>query len=396
MSRCDSRSAPRSWRLSCCRHRGLRNRPSHSFPSASGTAAARSRAPMVSRDPAQERDAWRRDLATIKSLGFNSVKTWVDWASAEPERGRYRFDALDQLLSLADEAGLKVIVQIYTDAAPEWLGKRLSGFELRHRSGGADRIAGVAGLLPRSRRRPRRHGGVHRRACGGGRQAPVLLRDRRLERAAHRQLGVVQHAGRVLLLPAHAGAVPRLAEDAKYRTLDALNAAWYRTFTSWDQLEAPRFGTILSYTDFIDWKTFVANKLAGGSEDQGGRVGSARRARRVEPLRCAGRHAQPALGIRQSGRLVDDARGRSLRDVDLSEARGGRDAVVARAADVGARRHSIRGARQGLVDRRAAGRAGGDRACASRRRSPVPICGSGAGRRSRAAPARSATTRGIR
>src|SRR5215212_4777893 len=82
------------------------------------------RAPMVSADPATERGAWARDLTTIKSLGFNSVKTWVDWASAEPERGRYRFDALDQLMSLAERAGLKVIVQGYTDAAPEWLGKR--------------------------------------------------------------------------------------------------------------------------------------------------------------------------------------------------------------------------------------------------------------------------------
>src|SRR6476469_8234599 len=78
-----------------------------------------SRAPMVSRNPAPERDAWRRDLAAIRSLGFNSVKTWVDWASAEPERGRYRLDALEQLLTLADAAGLRVIVQIYTDAAPE-------------------------------------------------------------------------------------------------------------------------------------------------------------------------------------------------------------------------------------------------------------------------------------
>src|SRR5574338_1714821 len=82
------------------------------------------RAPMLVREPAKARDAWRRDLATIKSLGFNSVKTWVDWASAEPVRGSYRFDALEQLLSLSDDIGLRVIVQIYTDAAPEWLGKR--------------------------------------------------------------------------------------------------------------------------------------------------------------------------------------------------------------------------------------------------------------------------------
>jgi beta-galactosidase len=82
------------------------------------------RAPMVSRNPASERADWRRDLTTIKSLGFNSVKTWVDWASAEPVRGRYQLAALEQLLSLADETGLRVIVQIYTDAAPEWLASR--------------------------------------------------------------------------------------------------------------------------------------------------------------------------------------------------------------------------------------------------------------------------------
>src|SRR4029079_12773595 len=83
-----------------------------------------SRAPMVSRNPAPEREAWRRDLVAIKSLGFNSVKTWVDWGSSEPERGRYRFDALEQLLSLADVVGLRVIVQVYTDASPEWIGRQ--------------------------------------------------------------------------------------------------------------------------------------------------------------------------------------------------------------------------------------------------------------------------------
>src|SRR6185503_6046036 len=62
-----------------------------------------SRAPMLSRNPAGERNAWRSDLQSIKSLGFNSVKTWVDWASTEPVRGQYRFDALEQLLSLADD-----------------------------------------------------------------------------------------------------------------------------------------------------------------------------------------------------------------------------------------------------------------------------------------------------
>ncbi len=82
------------------------------------------RAPMVSRNPAAEREAWRRDLAAIKALGFNSIRTWIDWGSGEPERGQYHVEALEQLLFLAGDAGLRVIVQIYTDPAPEWIGRR--------------------------------------------------------------------------------------------------------------------------------------------------------------------------------------------------------------------------------------------------------------------------------
>src|SRR5688500_15225560 len=53
------------------------------------------RAPMLVRDPAPERARWQRDLQAIRALGFNSIKGWVDWASVEPQRGQYRFDALD-------------------------------------------------------------------------------------------------------------------------------------------------------------------------------------------------------------------------------------------------------------------------------------------------------------
>lgn len=35
--------------------------------------------------------------------------------------------------------------------------------------------------------------------------------------------------------------------------LDRINSAWYRTFDSWDEVVAPRFGTIISYGDFLDY-----------------------------------------------------------------------------------------------------------------------------------------------
>jgi beta-galactosidase len=219
-----------------------------------------SRAPMVSRTPARERDAWRRDLAAIKSLGFNSIKTWVDWGSAEPERGQYHFDALEQLLSLSDEAGLRVIIQIYTDASPEWLGRRYPdssfisdqgarihsqaspGFCLDHAGVRADMVAFIGAV-----------------SAAAARHQSFYAVDVWSE--PHLVNWVWFNAPVEFCYCPHTQARFREWLKGKYRTLPAVNAAWYRTFSSWDEIEAPRFGTILSYTDFIDWKTFIATKL---------------------------------------------------------------------------------------------------------------------------------------
>lgn len=126
--------------------------------------------PMTVREPAKERDAWRRELAAIKALGFNSITGWVDWASAEPARGRYDFEALDQLLSLAGESDLEVIVHVYTDTAPAWLGQRYTdarfigaeskaatgarGFCPDHPGVGGDRLAFIGAAIESAARHP--------------------------------------------------------------------------------------------------------------------------------------------------------------------------------------------------------------------------------------------------
>ena len=218
------------------------------------------RAPMVVREPAAERDRWQRDLQTIRELGFNSVRTWADWATAEPVRGQYHLAALDQLLTLADQNGLKVIVQLYTDSAPDWLGRRYPdasfvtdqgarigsqaapGYCLDHPGVREDMAAFIAAVSARAATHPSFYG------------VDVWSEP-------HIVNWVWFNTPVEFCFCPHTQRRFREWLREKYATLDALNRAWYRTFDSWDDVEAPRYGTILSYTDFIDWKSFVAVKL---------------------------------------------------------------------------------------------------------------------------------------
>jgi beta-galactosidase len=48
----------------------------------------------------------------------------VEWNVGEPQEGQYQLENLDLLLGLANETGLRVIVQVYVDSAPEWVGQK--------------------------------------------------------------------------------------------------------------------------------------------------------------------------------------------------------------------------------------------------------------------------------
>src|SRR3974390_770929 len=87
----------------------------------SGGKAGARRLEKVTGDSAR---AWKEDLEKIKGLGFNTVRTWVEWNVGEPREGEYHLENLDLLLKLAGEEGLKVIVQVYVDSAPEWVGAK--------------------------------------------------------------------------------------------------------------------------------------------------------------------------------------------------------------------------------------------------------------------------------
>lgn len=234
------------------------------YPVAVWYGGGKVRAPMLERIDATSAQRWGKDLEQIKADGFNTVKTWVDWATAEPRPGEYNFANLDLVLRLAQQRGLRVIVQVYLDSAPDWVGQKYPDGRFVDRSGAVIDSQAAPGYCID-------HNGV---------RAEIVKFLQALSQEANKSSAlygwdvwsephVINWADFPYLKDPefcfcrYTQARFREWLKAKYHTLDALNAAWYRSFENWDQVQPPRFPTILSYTDYLDWRAFIDDKLAG-------------------------------------------------------------------------------------------------------------------------------------
>lgn len=233
------------------------------FPVAVWYGGGKVRAPMLETVDATSAQRWGKDLDQIKAVGFNTVKTWVDWATAEPHPGEYNFANLDLLLRLAQEHGLRVIVQVYLDSAPDWVGQHYPDARFVDRSGAVIDSQAAPGYCID-------HNGVRSEIV---RFLQALSAEANKNSALYgwdvwSEPHVINWAEFPYLenpefcFCAYTQARFREWLKTKYHSLDALNAAWYRSFERWDQVQPPRFPTILSYTDYLDWRAFIEDKLA--------------------------------------------------------------------------------------------------------------------------------------
>jgi beta-galactosidase len=234
------------------------------FPFAVWYSGGKERATMLSDLTPEAKPQWKKDVDQIKALGFNTIKTWVEWSHCEPEKGKYNFENLRQILEFAQQDGLRVVIQVYAESAPEWLGRAFPDALFEAQNG--DRI------------QPQVAPGY----CvdnAGVRDAFVKF----YQEAAKVAIGYSSFYGWDLWSEPHIvqWGSPRWIQDAqycfcpytqerfrvwlknKYGSLDDLNKSWYRHFINWEEVEAPKFSTILTYADFMDWKSFIYNKMAG-------------------------------------------------------------------------------------------------------------------------------------
>ena len=244
------------------------------FPFSVWYSGGKARAPMLSEITPRSEEEWRHDLKQIRALGFNTVRTWVEWAKCEPVRGEYDFENLHLLMKLAGEIGLRVFIQMYVDSAPEWVADMFphalfeaqSGIKVYPQSapGVCTDNAGVEEAVLAFYTETAKVASSYPNLFGWD-----LWSEPQIINWAH--LDYVPNV-QFCFCPGTRTRFRHWLMD-KYGSLDSLNRSWYRNFSTWSQVDPPRFSTILSYTDFIDWKTFIYEKLV---EDMRARYGAIR------------------------------------------------------------------------------------------------------------------------
>lgn len=220
------------------------------------------------RSPTPCRDQWEKDLRQIAKMGFNCVKYWVQWRSSSPEEGVHSFEDIRELMDLAHDCGLRVILNVIFDVAPAWFdqaypdsrmvtadGRTIAPQALSYRQ-----IGGAPG--------PCYHHLPAQQAKDVFLQAVVrefkdhpalwvwdLWNEPELTTGIKREL----HFENQVCYCNHSIQAFHVWLEEKYNTLENLNVRWQRSYRQWSQIEAPRGQAI--FNDMVDWRLFMSDAL---------------------------------------------------------------------------------------------------------------------------------------
>lgn len=227
------------------------------------------------RAPTPARGEWRRDLTDLRDRGFNTIKIWAVWRWNHVEPDRCDFSDIDELMHIAQDLGLRVVINTIFDAAPAWFFAAHPDARMVTRGGRAVGPQTTAA---------RQTGGVPGPCFHSpeGRQAMAFFLHAIAERYANhpalytwdlwnepeinggirelRQAGQDPKYHNELVCYCHnSQAEFRQWLARKYGDIEALNRAWARRYRSWDEVETPTATD--TFLDMLDWRMFFVDTM---------------------------------------------------------------------------------------------------------------------------------------
>jgi beta-galactosidase len=201
-------------------------------------------------------EIWKEDMRLAKLAGINSLSVGIfAWAALEPEEGEYHFEWLDEVMDLMAENGMIAVLATPSGARPAWMSKKYP------------EVLRVNALGQRNL-----HGGRHNHCLSSPvyREKVNAVNTRLAERYKdHPALGV-WHLSNEYGGECHCPLCQekfRAWLKERYKTLDALNEAWWtafwsHTYTDWSQIESPSpVGEVNTHGLNLDWKRFTTEQF---------------------------------------------------------------------------------------------------------------------------------------
>ena len=192
-----------------------------------------------------------KDIIMMQQAKCNVMSVGIfSWAKLEPREGEYDFAWLDAVIEKLYAAGIHIFLATPSGARPAWMSQKYPEV-LRV---GRDRV-------------PALHGGRHNHCMTSPVYREKTLKINRLlaERYSQHPAVLGWHISNEYGGDCHCGLCQQKFRDwlkARYKTLDALNHAWWSTFwshtyTDWSQIESPApQGEVSIHGLNLDWRRF--------------------------------------------------------------------------------------------------------------------------------------------
>lgn len=221
---------------------------------------------------------WDNDLKNIKECGFNTIRVSAFWSRIEKEKDQYDFSEFDGICNAAAKYGIKVLMTLYIVNMPEWM------FEEYPES----RMVSAAGRVQYSEHHPDAVAGGWPGLCMDDPEVMDRMKKFVKNISLHykgndtilafdvihepweepsQEYYIDSWKNSVYCYCKHSIEKFRVWLKQKYGTLENVNIAWSRCYSSWSQVEPPRnFG---AYTDWLDWRTFSVDMVANECMEAG-------------------------------------------------------------------------------------------------------------------------------